>query len=120
MLHLDAGVDFNKIEAAVGRDQKLHRAGIDIADILHEPDGGGADFSAQLFRQAPGRRHLHQLLMAPLHGAVPLEQMDDIALPVTEKLHFDVFRTDQQFFQVNLVTAEGSGGFRFGLAVCRL
>ena len=44
--------------------------------------------------------------MATLHGAVPLAQMNDIAVAVREHLKLDVPRALQEFLHVDLVVAE--------------
>jgi hypothetical protein len=51
--------------------------------------------------------------VAPLHGAVALAQMNDVALAVSQDLKFDVPRPLQEFLHVDLVVAER--GARLGL-----
>ena len=53
-----------------------------------------------LRRDAPGRSFLDELLVAPLHGAVPIAQMNDVSMPVGENLHLDVARPQHELFQV--------------------
>ena len=55
-----------------------------------------------------GRRGaFHHLLVAPLHGAVALVQMHQIAVPVAQDLHLDVARAADQLLEIDLVVAEG-------------
>ena len=113
VLDLDARVDLDEIEpAGVGVLQELDRAG---GAVVH----GAADLERRLAQLAPlrvgqehGRRALDHLLVAPLHGAVALVQMHQVAVRVAEDLHLDVPRAAHQLLEVDLVLAEG----RLGLA----
>ena len=58
-------------------------------------------------------RFLDDLLVAALHRAVALAQMDDVAVVVGEHLELDVARPLEEFLHVDLVVAEGRA--RFGL-----
>jgi GNAT superfamily N-acetyltransferase len=104
MLHLDALVDFEEIIIAVVVHDEFHRAGVGVARRLGNADGRLADFVAQLaefiFEQRR-RRFLDQFLVAALHRAVALAQMNDFALVVAENLNFDVVRILDEFFDVN-------------------
>ena len=79
VLDLDARVHLDEDVAAVGREQELDRAGVDVADLLGERDGVGAHPLAQLGVEVGGRGDLDDLLVAPLDRAVPLEQVDHVA-----------------------------------------
>ena len=50
--------------------------------------------------------------MAPLHRAIALAQVDDVAVRVRQNLEFDVPRPLQEFLHVDLVVAEGCARFR--------
>ena len=65
VLHLDPGVH-------------LH----EVVDGLRRFHGGPAHLLPQFRRQAPGGGFLNELLVPALDGAVPVSQMDDVALPV--------------------------------------
>ena len=55
----------------------------------------------------PGRRRLLQhLLVAPLHGAIPLEQVHHVAVGVGEDLELDVSRPDEVVLHQHMVVAE--------------
>ena len=62
-----------------------------------------------------GRALLDQLLVPPLHGAVALPEVDDVALRVGQHLHFDVPGMLDVFFQVDVGVAEGRFGLGLGL-----
>ena len=52
-------------------------------------------------------RPLHDLLIAPLHRAVALVEMHQVAVLVAEDLHLDVARAADQLLEIHLVLAEG-------------
>jgi hypothetical protein len=61
-----------------------------------------------------GRRLLDHLLVAALHGAVALAQVDGVAVLVGQHLDFDVARVLQELLHVDGRIAEGSAGFGLG------
>jgi hypothetical protein len=60
-----------------------------------------------------GGRLLDDFLVAALHRAVALAQVDDVAEIIGEHLELNVARPLQKLLHVDLVVAEG--GARFGL-----
>ena len=77
VLDLDPRVHLDEREAAARVEQELDRAGVDVADLARDRHAGGADPLAQLGVEVRRRRHLDHLLVAALHRAVALEQVDD-------------------------------------------
>ena len=57
-----------------------------------------------------GRGDLHDLLVAALHGAVALEEVDHVAVRVGHDLHLNVLRVDYRALDVDVRVAER--GFR--------
>ncbi len=116
VLDLDARIDLDEVELAGVRVlQELDRARVEVADRA-------ADAQRQLAQLAPlrvveedRRRALDDLLVAPLHGAVALEQVHEVAVRVAEDLHLDVARAPHELLEVDLVVAERG----LGLAPCR-
>ena len=53
--------------------------------------------------------------MPPLHRAIALEQMHQIAVLVAQQLHFDVPRPPNVLFQEHIAAAEGRRRFALGL-----
>ena len=94
VLDLDPRVHLDEDVAAVGGEQELDGAGVDVADLLGEGDRVGAHPLAQLGVEVGGGGDLDDLLVASLDRAVPLEQVDDVALAVREDLHLDVAGLD--------------------------
>ena len=116
VLDLDARIDLDEIElAGVGVLQELDGARVDDsrrrAPICER-------VSAELARcrvvEKHRRRALDDLLVAPLHGAVALVQVHEVAVRVAEDLHLDVPRAPHELFEVDLVVAER----RLRLAAC--
>ena len=81
--------------------------------IAHGPaqlHGGGADALPERQRQIDARRNLHHLLVAPLHGAIALPQVHELAVLVAEDLHFDVLGAPDVAFDEHVGAAEGGAG----------
>ena len=71
----------------------LHRVGVEAF-----PDSGV---------HAPGGGELHHLLIAPLEGAVPLPQVDHVAVLVTQHLDLNVLGLHQVLLNKDVVVAKG-------------
>ena len=106
VLDLDAGVHLDEHVAAVGGEQELDRAGVDVADLPGERDGVGAHALAEVRVEVGGRGDLDDLLVPPLHRAVALEEVDDVAGAVGEDLHLDVARADHRLLEEDGGVAE--------------
>ena len=87
-VHLDEHVLAGPL--ALGLDQELHRPGAGVVQRLGERHRVGAQRGPQLVTDVRRRRDLDDLLMSPLDGAVPLEQVQRAALGVGQDLHLDV------------------------------
>ena len=61
-----------------------------------------------------GRCLLHHLLVAPLHGALPVEQVQDGAVCVPHDLDLDVTGSLEIPLEEHLVRAEGGGRLTLG------
>ena len=118
MLNLYSCVHFHEVEMLpVGVQQEFHRAGVFIAHGPGGPDSGLAHGRSQLWCQAPGGGFLHELLVPPLDGAVPVSQVDDVSKAVRQHLELNVPGPQHQLFQIHLVVAETGLGLSFGLRV---
>src|SRR5207342_578448 len=112
MLDLDAGDHFDEVELTV-LVQELEGAGAAIADA-HAGIGADLADARALFLGDAGRGRLFDhLLVAALHRAIALAQVDGVALAVGEHLDLDVARVLEEFLHVHHVVAEG--GLRLGL-----
>ncbi len=110
MLDLQAGVHLQEVEGAVGGQQELDRAGAAIADGARGGDGGRAHAAAQVGVDGGRGRLLDHLLVAALHRAVALAEMDDVAVGIGEHLDLDMARVDDGLLQDQLARAEGALG----------
>ncbi len=108
VLDLDAGVHLDEHVAPGRVDQELHRARVDVADLLGEPHRVGADPIPQRRGEVGGRRDLDHLLVPTLHRAVPLEQVDHVARTVGQDLHLDVARVHHRLLDEHGRVAEGT------------
>ncbi len=107
MLDLDARIHLDEIvTAGVGIQQKLHRAGVRIAHLAAQFQGRFAQFVACGVVKIRGGRALHDFLVAPLHRAVAFKQMDELAVRVTQDLHFHMAGMTDEFFQVHFIAAK--------------
>ena len=115
VLHLDAGVHLDKEPlVAVEIVEELDRARVVVADLPGQSGGRIAEFLDDILGQSEGRGYLDDLLVAALHGAVALEEVDDVAVAVAQDLNFDVFGSGDVLFQEDRRIAEGAFGFALG------
>src|SRR5205085_2976533 len=87
--------------------QKLESARVLITNGRCGADGSFPHPGSQLPSQRRRGRLLDDLLMAALKGAVALEQVNDVSVPIPHDLDLDVSGTLQQLLQVNAAVAEG-------------
>ena len=106
MLDLQPGVHLHEVEAAVRMGDELDRAGADVADRLRRLHRRLAHRRAALGGHARRRRLLEHLLVAALHRAVALEQVDAGAEAVGEHLDLDVPRLQHVLLDQHPVVAE--------------
>ncbi len=108
VLHLDARIDLDEVAlAVVGIHQELDRAGMGVAHRCHQLQRAAAQRGTSCRVQVGRRGAFHHLLVAPLHGAVALVQMHQIAVLVAQDLHLDVACAADQLLEIDLVVAEG-------------
>ena len=118
MLDLQARVHLHEPEAALFEPaaavgDELDGAGAFVSRGLGGGDRGFAHRRAQGGAHAGRRRFLDDFLVAALQRAVALVQMNGVAVPVGEDLHFDMARRGDIFFDQHAIVAEG--GFRLAL-----
>ena len=109
MFDLDAWIHLDKVElAGINILQKLHRAGVVITDTPAQTQCSVADgFTLRIFQEKRWSTLDHFLITA-LYCAISLKQVHQIALLISEDLHFDMPRAAYQLFKVDLVIAECS------------
>ena len=79
--------------------EELDRAGIVVADALRQAHSRIAEVAPHALIESHGRRDLDNFLVASLHRAVPLVQMQHISVAVAQDLHLDMLRPGNVFFQ---------------------
>ena len=116
VLHLDSRVHLDE-EPLVPVEivEELDGASVIVADLAGDARGGITQFLDDVLGKSEGRRDLDHLLMAPLHRAIALVQMDDIAVAVAEDLHLDVLGARDVLLQEDRGIAEGALGLALRL-----
>ncbi len=111
VLDLDARIDLDEIElAGVAIHQELGGACVDIAFGAGQTQRCFAEPRCAGRRPDRARGALDDLLVAPLYGAVPFEQMHYGAMMVAQQLDLHMAGAAHQLFQIDFPVAEG--GFR--------
>ncbi len=113
MLNLDTGVHLDEIELAVFV-QELEGPRTAVADLDAGAHAALADELAHLFCDARCRCLFDHFLVATLHGAVTLAQIEGVALAVCQYLNFDMARVLQVLLHVDHVVLEELACFGFG------
>ena len=108
MLHLDAGVAFyEEVFTALGRDEELDGSRVHVFRRPREGHGVVEKPCSQL-RIEPGRGcYLHYLLVALLHRAIALVEVDHVAVRVGENLDLDVPGPRDRLLHKDGAIAEG-------------
>ena len=107
MLDLDARVHLHEVERAVLVEQHLDRARRRRSRSPSRQRTAASPIrSRSVRRQRRARRFLDQLLVAALHRAVALAQVDDVAVRVAQDLELDVARAREVLLDVDLAVAE--------------
>ena len=85
MLDLQPRVDFEEVELAVRRQQKLDRSGVHIANLLHGAAPHVSTPAAQFVVDRDRGRFFDHLLMASLNRTLAFEQMHDAAVRICRR-----------------------------------
>ncbi len=111
VLDLDPGVHFHEIEIlARFIDEVFDGAGVLIVDVADEVDGGLAHAGAEFRREQGRRAFLDDLLVAALHRAIALAEVDEVAVGIADDLELDVVRVEHEFFEITTAIAEADDG----------
>ena len=97
---------------------KFNRARTHIVDGTRCSNSSFAHLFTHRRRHAGCRGFLQYLLMAALHRAVPLEQINIVAVRVTKHLNFNMPRAQRIFFNQYVVIAKAVDGFALAGCEC--
>ena len=114
MLDLDTGVDLDEVVTVLLVDQELSGTGVAVLDRLGQLDSIRQDQVPHVSGQVLGGGHLDDLLVTTLDGAVTLEQVDDIAVGVTQQLDFNVLGSVEETLDEDGTVAKGGAGLGGG------
>ena len=115
MFDLNTRIDLDEIELiGIGIHQEFDRAGMGVIDRLAQFDGRRADGLTLTLAQIRRRRPFNHFLIASLNRTIALEQMQQVAMLITQQLHLDVARIAHQLFDIDLVIAKRTGRFAPG------
>ena len=110
MLDLNARVHFNEVELAVFV-KELERSRAAVADAAAGFHAAAAEPVDELAGNAEGGRLFEHLLVAALHGAVALAEIDGVLEVVGENLNLDVAGILEELFHVDGRIPEGDARF---------
>ena len=123
VLDLDARVHLHEVVRAVRVEKALDRSGRPVAGGPRRVDGDRADPCPESRVDGRGGRLLDELLVAALHRAVALAEVDHVAVRVGEHLHLDVtwvlevaLDVDRRVAEVRPALAARGGKRRLDLA----
>ncbi len=108
MFDLYPGVDLDEVVfGGVRIHQKLDRSRMRVVHRPRQLERGLAKRAAPSRVEVRRGGALDHLLVTPLHRAVALEEVHDLAMAVAQDLHLDMMGSLDEFLQVHLVVAEG-------------
>ena len=112
VLDLKACIHFEKIERLVLARDELDGAGRVIIHRLRQRDGLRTHLLTRLLVEKRRRRLLDDLLVSPLDRALPLAQVNHVAVLVTEHLDLDVPGIGDELLDEDAIVTEARGRFR--------
>ena len=110
VLHLNARVHLEEIEAPVGVEQELDGPRALVSDRPRRRERRLGQPLAQRRIDRRRWRLLDDLLVPPLNGALPLEEVHEMPMPIAQDLHLDVTRRRQVPLEEHALIAEGRPG----------
>ena len=108
VFHLDPGIHFNKVEMALGVEQKFNRPDVGIADRSGGLDGHGSHPFAQAFGQGWRGRFLNEFLIPTLDRTLTFPKMNDVAVLIADYLKFNMAGALQIFLYIQRPIPKGA------------
>ena len=100
VFNLQTGVHFHKVEVVVHIKQKFNCACIDIVDCLCRLNSRNHHLFTGFLVKSGAWTFFNHLLVLSLNRAFTLTKTNDIAVFITQELHFNVFYRVNEFFYV--------------------
>ncbi len=94
--------------------EELECAGVRVVGGPGDAERGTGQSLAEVVVNDGAGGFLDELLPAALDGALPLAEVDGMAGPVSQDLHFDVVGTEDEPLQEQATLAEGRDGLPSG------
>ena len=94
-----------------GVNQKLDRPSVGISSRFGGLDGHGPHAPAHLLIDDGRGRFFNHLLVAALHGAFALAQVDHVAVLIAQHLDLNVARVRNELLHINFAIIERTQGF---------
>ena len=117
MFHLDTRVHFDEVMISFMVYQEFYSTCTSVVHRLGDLQSVVADILSLFLCQAERRSKFDHFLVSSLDGTVTFIQMYDVAVAVSQDLHFDMLRTFQIFFNEDIVDTECLLRFTLGTAV---
>ncbi|MNI04246.1 hypothetical protein D3C73_571670 [compost metagenome] len=114
MFHLQAGVDLEEGDHAIGGKQKFHRAGAGVTGFSADIARCGMDFLALFIGEERRRCFLDKFLVATLQRAVAGADHQNIAETVRQHLRLDMPRAVEKLLDITFAATEGGHRFTRG------
>ena len=111
VLHLEPGVHLEEEGLALSVHQELEGAGVAVAGASGQGHRHLPHARAQLCAHERRRALLEHLLVAPLQRALPLEEVDGVAVRVGQHLDLDVAGSVDDLLEIDGGVPEGAQGF---------
>ena len=108
---LHPGVDFQHGIVAIGIHQEFNRGRAAVTSFPQQAGRGFGGLQPLHGIDRRSRRFFDQLLVAALAGAIPVKQVDGVAVGVTQTLHFHVPCLFEEFLDVHRTGAKGCQRF---------
>jgi hypothetical protein len=108
MLDLETGVHLEEVEILVAVEEEFDGPGIGVTGGFRQPNGCLAHTLAQVFADDGRGGFFNDLLMAALDGAFAFSEGDAVAMLVGDDLYFNVTRSLDELFEVDLSGSESA------------
>ena len=118
MFHLDAWIDLDEIDVFFFIQEEFDRAGIVIPNLSRDRQCIVKQGLAGFFAQTATGCKFDHFLESPLHRAVALKEVYQIAFLIPQHLHLDVLGSLDEFLKKNRVVTESRERLAAGLNEC--